>query len=134
MFIRQRVLLVSASRSYRFLLNSTQYNTRYATNTKLLSACQYTTMPLYRWLNYIIYTESNDAFINKYMSQKYSTDTNQIAIPIVTYEEVKDLPNHPDKWLIDVREPKELKETGVIPTAINIPRKYLIFFFFLVNE
>jgi rhodanese-related sulfurtransferase len=41
-----------------------------------------------------------------------------------TYEQVKDLPNHPEKLLIDVREPNELVETGVIPTSINIPRKY----------
>lgn len=38
------------------------------------------------------------------------------------YEEIKDLPNHPEKTLIDVREPDELKQTGVIPTSINIPR------------
>ena len=42
---------------------------------------------------------------------------------IATYEQVKDLPNHPEKLLIDVREPHELVETGVIPTSINIPRK-----------
>ncbi|KAJ6637431.1 Rhodanese domain-containing protein [Pseudolycoriella hygida] len=40
---------------------------------------------------------------------------------IATYEEVKDLPNHPEKYLIDVREPSELVETGQIPTSINIP-------------
>uniref|UniRef100_T1H627 Sulfurtransferase n=1 Tax=Megaselia scalaris TaxID=36166 RepID=T1H627_MEGSC len=37
------------------------------------------------------------------------------------YEEVKDLPNHPEKLLIDVREPDELKQFGQIPTSINIP-------------
>lgn len=42
-------------------------------------------------------------------------------IPDVSYEEVKDLPNHPNKILIDVREPDELKETGQIPTSFNIP-------------
>lgn len=41
----------------------------------------------------------------------------------VTYEEVKELPNYPAKMLIDVREPKELEETGKIPTSINIPRE-----------
>jgi 3-mercaptopyruvate sulfurtransferase SseA len=46
---------------------------------------------------------------------------------IATYEEVKDLPNHPEKLLIDVREPNELQETGQIPTSINIPCKYEIF-------
>jgi rhodanese-related sulfurtransferase len=42
---------------------------------------------------------------------------------IATYEEVKDLPNHPEKLLIDVREPAELIECGKIPTSINIPCK-----------
>lgn len=42
---------------------------------------------------------------------------------MATYEEVKNLPNHPEKLLIDVREPNELVETGFVPTAINIPRK-----------
>lgn len=40
---------------------------------------------------------------------------------IAVYDEIKDLPNHPEKTLIDVREPDELKQTGVIPTSINIP-------------
>ncbi|KAL7021653.1 hypothetical protein ACKWTF_011973 [Chironomus riparius] len=40
---------------------------------------------------------------------------------IATYEEVKDLPNHPEKLLIDVREPSEVVETGKIPTSVNIP-------------
>lgn len=44
-------------------------------------------------------------------------------IEIATYEEIKTLPNHPEKLLIDVREPQELLDTGVIPTSINIPRK-----------
>lgn len=44
---------------------------------------------------------------------------------IATYEEVKELPNHPEKYLIDVREPAELVETGQIPTSINIPCKLL---------
>lgn len=43
---------------------------------------------------------------------------------LADYEEVKDLPNHPEKLLIDVREPKEIQETGQIPTSINIPCKY----------
>lgn len=46
------------------------------------------------------------------------------TIPIATYEEVKDLPNHPEKLLIDVREPQELIDTGIIPTSVNIPCKF----------
>ncbi|XP_053664090.1 rhodanese domain-containing protein CG4456-like [Anopheles marshallii] len=44
---------------------------------------------------------------------------------IATYEEVLDLPNHPEKLLIDVRNPDELAETGKIPTSINIPLSQL---------
>ncbi|XP_055702981.1 rhodanese domain-containing protein CG4456 isoform X3 [Phlebotomus papatasi] len=51
------------------------------------------------------------------VSRAFSSGTMKIA----TYEEVKDLCNHPEKLLIDVREPHELLETGSIPTSINIP-------------
>lgn len=47
-----------------------------------------------------------------------------MSIAIAVYEEIKDLPNHPEKTLIDVRSLDELKRTGVIPTSINIPRKF----------
>ncbi|XP_035912137.1 thiosulfate sulfurtransferase-like isoform X1 [Anopheles stephensi] len=43
------------------------------------------------------------------------------TMSIATYEEVLDLPNHPEKLLVDVRNPDELAETGKIPTSINIP-------------
>lgn len=46
-----------------------------------------------------------------------------------TYEEVKDLPNNPGKLLIDVRDPNELKETGQIPTSINIPCRYCFYIY-----
>lgn len=42
---------------------------------------------------------------------------------VVDYEEIKKLPQHPEILLIDVRELKELQETGVLPTSINIPCK-----------
>lgn len=45
------------------------------------------------------------------------------TMQIATYDEVKDLPNHPEVLLVDVREPQELIDYGVIPTSINIPRK-----------
>ena len=41
------------------------------------------------------------------------------AVDIATYEKVKDLPNNPEKVLIDVREPQEIIDTGKIPTSIN---------------
>lgn len=43
------------------------------------------------------------------------------GIPVVSYDEVKNLPNQPNKILIDVREPDELKEFGQIPTSFNVP-------------
>ncbi|XP_052862619.1 rhodanese domain-containing protein CG4456-like [Anopheles cruzii] len=39
---------------------------------------------------------------------------------VATLAEVEDLPNHPEKLLIDVREPSELEATGRIPSSINI--------------
>lgn len=42
-------------------------------------------------------------------------------IQMAYYEEIKDLPNHPEVLLIDVRTPQELVQTGKIPTSINIP-------------
>lgn len=62
------------------------------------------------------------------VSRSYST-TNDNMSNIATYDEVLDLPNHPEKVLIDVREPSELKEFGQIPTSINIPRKFFFFIF-----
>lgn len=53
-----------------------------------------------------------------------SVELKMTSVPIATYEEVKDLPNHPEKLLIDVREPAEIAETGSIPTSINIPCKF----------
>lgn len=49
----------------------------------------------------------------------FSTNTAEI----VSYEEIKKLPGKSDTVLIDVREPQELKDTGVVPTSINIPCK-----------
>ncbi|XP_034488546.1 rhodanese domain-containing protein CG4456 [Drosophila innubila] len=40
---------------------------------------------------------------------------------MATYEEVKDIPNQKDKYLIDVRNKSELEETGTLPASINIP-------------
>ncbi|XP_037933631.1 rhodanese domain-containing protein CG4456-like [Teleopsis dalmanni] len=40
---------------------------------------------------------------------------------MATYEEVKDIPNHPEKYLIDVRNRDEIANTGSIPGSINIP-------------
>lgn len=53
---------------------------------------------------------------------KFSTEnSHRKPIPSVQYNDVKELPNHPEKLLIDVRELQELEETGKIPTSINIP-------------
>lgn len=54
------------------------------------------------------------------MAHNFSTKLPEI----VTYEEIKNLPKKPEALLIDVREPNELIETGIVPTSINIPCKY----------
>lgn len=40
-----------------------------------------------------------------------------------SYEEVKDLPNHPEKYLIEVRSKDLVEKDGSIPGSINIPCK-----------
>lgn len=57
--------------------------------------------------------KSSPSFVNWFSSSG--------SIPIVVYKEVKELPKHPEKLLVDVREPNELRETGQIPTSVNIP-------------
>nr|CAI5851032.1 unnamed protein product [Callosobruchus analis] len=51
------------------------------------------------------------------MSLTYSTSS------VASFEDVKKFGNQPSKdvYIIDVREPSELQETGVIPSSINIP-------------
>ncbi len=51
-----------------------------------------------------------------------SSATPTINIPVAYYDEIKDLPNHREKLLVDVREPSEIQKTGRIPTSINVPR------------
>lgn len=51
------------------------------------------------------------------VASQFSSSSSGLA----TYDEVKKLPNNPKVLLIDVREPQELKETGIVPTSINIP-------------
>ncbi|XP_067617507.1 uncharacterized protein [Eurosta solidaginis] len=50
-----------------------------------------------------------------------SAQKRETTISSVDYNDIKELPKHPEKLLIDVREPQELKDTGTIPTSINIP-------------
>ncbi|XP_044570633.1 rhodanese domain-containing protein CG4456 isoform X2 [Drosophila ananassae] len=59
-----------------------------------------------------------------FIASKLKNQTKFIFRPfasIVTYDEVKDVPNKPEICLIDVRQRKELEETGRIPASINIP-------------
>lgn len=44
-----------------------------------------------------------------------------LALDVAYYDQIKDLPNHPEILLIDVREVYEIEATGLIPTSINIP-------------
>ncbi|KAI8119681.1 Heat shock protein 67B2 [Lucilia cuprina] len=58
-------------------------------------------------------------------SHTESLNNSENKIEIAYYDEIKDLPNHPEKLLIDVRTPEELVQTGKIPTSINIPLSVL---------
>lgn len=62
------------------------------------------------------------------MAQRFASTVADLA----TYEEVKNLAKRPEVLLIDVREPNELAETGVVPTAINIPCKF--YYLYLINH
>ena len=47
----------------------------------------------------------------------------------VNYDELKSLLEENHIQLFDVREPRELEETGKIhPKAVNIPREYILIF------
>lgn len=54
-----------------------------------------------------------------------------LNVPVAYYDEIKDLPNHREKLLVDVREPSELQNTGRIPMSINVPCKIVTEF---INE
>lgn len=40
---------------------------------------------------------------------------------VANYQDIRNLPNHPEILLIDVREFHEVENTGLIPTSIVIP-------------
>ncbi|XP_017848812.1 rhodanese domain-containing protein CG4456 [Drosophila busckii] len=54
-------------------------------------------------------------------TKRFCSNNKTGTIGIVDYSVVKEIQNHPEKLLIDVRDPDELKETGQIPSSINIP-------------
>ncbi|XP_055848084.1 rhodanese domain-containing protein CG4456-like [Episyrphus balteatus] len=54
------------------------------------------------------------------VNRRFSRFFGQKQISIVYYDEIKDLCNHPEKLLIDVRDRNEVK-FGKIPLSINIP-------------
>jgi len=64
---------------------------------------------------------SNPESIIRIPWKNYCSKSNLGEVTIAYYDEIKSLPDHPEKLLIDVREPEELKQTGKIPTSINIP-------------
>ncbi|CAH0553924.1 unnamed protein product [Brassicogethes aeneus] len=60
---------------------------------------------------------NSKTFVYNVINSKYfSTEVN-----VVTFEDIKKIKPEENVVLIDVREPLELKETGVIPGSINIP-------------
>ncbi|KAL9892380.1 rhodanese domain-containing protein CG4456-like isoform 2-T2 [Glossina fuscipes fuscipes] len=46
---------------------------------------------------------------------------------MATFEEVRNVPNNPEVYLIDVRNADEVASTGLIPGSINIPSLRLHF-------
>lgn len=56
-------------------------------------------------------------------AQTVNTAATVFSEKIVNFEDVKHAENDSNTLIIDVREPHELRETGVIPGSINIPRK-----------
>lgn len=77
----------------------------------------------------------NRSYLKKFfdvteMASNFSTNLAEIA----TYEEIKKLSKKPETLLIDVREPQELIDTGVVPTSINIPCECLIHLHLVMNK
>lgn len=52
---------------------------------------------------------------------------------VATYHEIRNLPNHPEILLIDVREFHEIERTGLIPTSIVIPCEFKTVIFAIKN-
>eukprot|EP01102_Stenamoeba_stenopodia_P006445 TRINITY_DN1764_c0_g2_i1.p1 TRINITY_DN1764_c0_g2~~TRINITY_DN1764_c0_g2_i1.p1 ORF type:complete len:192 (-),score=42.32 TRINITY_DN1764_c0_g2_i1:83-658(-) len=63
---------------------------------------------------------SNPSFINK---RSFSSKSESMGEPIVTIKELESLLAKPEKdfILIDVRERQEVADSGLIPTAHNVP-------------
>lgn len=53
---------------------------------------------------------------------------------VVSYEDMLKVIHHPEKVIIDVRNPDEVNVTGKIPSSINIPCNYLIILFLLTGD
>lgn len=127
-------LSYAVSRSIRTILNGNFSKCLQVSRSTSILASKYNTIPVF-CQSYVMNYDKFRIESSKTMGQPYSTEAAQITVPIVSYDEVKDLPNHPEKTLIDVREPHELQETGIIPTSINIPCKtYFIKFSFLFRQ
>lgn len=54
-------------------------------------------------------------------AQRVNTAATVFSERIVNCEDVKRAENDSNTLIIDVREPHELQETGVIPGSVNIP-------------
>lgn len=55
------------------------------------------------------------------------------TMSIVNYDQVKKFTQDPNVLIIDVREPSELQETGVIDNSINIPCKWAVILNISIN-
>lgn len=96
--------------------NTSQLPTSFRLSYATLHGCR-----THRRVSILLSVEASALSYSRLLSTIGSSSAKMVEI--ATFEEIKDLPNHPEKLLIDVREPNELVETGKIPTSVNIPRK-----------
>ncbi|KAJ6646954.1 putative thiosulfate sulfurtransferase, mitochondrial [Pseudolycoriella hygida] len=68
----------------------------------------------------VFFAQVHFSFLGMGMSMSTSSEATK-KVPVAYYDEIKDLPKHREKLLVDVREPSELQSTGRIPMSINVP-------------
>lgn len=52
---------------------------------------------------------------------------------VLSYEDMLKIIHQPEKVIIDVRNPEEIKSSGKIPSSINIPCMFRVFNYSLLN-
>lgn len=82
---------------------------------------------LYSLCIYVLAVVPTASYTMPQNAQRVSTSATVFSDRIANFEEVKCAGNDSNTLIIDVREPAELQETGVIPGSVNIPRELNIF-------